>query len=361
MASVANMRHHPALRAALDHADEHGDAVRIDRRTRWGNPFRMGKDGDRAQVIERYRVWLWQRIESGEIALEDLARLNSKVLFCHCHPLPCHGTVLARAASWAQAKLEADTGRSIAAPGAPAPVYAGVGARGTPEPVLARMRDLARVLGERGWRLRTGGAQGADDAFAAAAPSHRREVYIPWRGYNGWDGSACRVLAPDEIEAMRRLAEPHHPAWERCSARVRDLHARNVAVLLGPDLRRPANAVLCWTRNGQDVGGTGMAIRLARHRRIPVLNLAEVDPREAIRRLDAIAAAPAPAPERRQAEAQDAPRPAGPRNRDPGERAGEAARPRPDTSDRDSWPEPGEEEIAARQTRPGGRRRSIRP
>ena len=91
MASVANMRHHPALRAALDRADEHGDAVRIDRRTRWGNPFRMGKDGDRAQVIERYRVWLWQRIESGEIALEDLARLNSKVLFCHCHPLPCHG------------------------------------------------------------------------------------------------------------------------------------------------------------------------------------------------------------------------------------------------------------------------------
>ena len=56
MASVANMRHHPALRAALDRADEHGDAVRIDRRTRWGNPFRLGADGTRADVVERYRA-----------------------------------------------------------------------------------------------------------------------------------------------------------------------------------------------------------------------------------------------------------------------------------------------------------------
>ena len=42
MASVANLRHYPALRAALDRAEEHGDAVRIDRRTRWGSPFSSG-------------------------------------------------------------------------------------------------------------------------------------------------------------------------------------------------------------------------------------------------------------------------------------------------------------------------------
>ena len=71
---------------------------------------------------------------------------------------------------------------------------------------------------------------------------------------------------------------------------MRDLHARNVAVLLGTDLRQPAHAVVCWTRDGQDYGGTGMAIRLALHHRIPVLNLAETDPREALRRLEGIAA-----------------------------------------------------------------------
>jgi len=169
------------------------------------------------------------------------------------------------------------------------PIYAGVGARETPEPVLAHMREIAERLGERGWRLRTGGADGADNAFAAAAPPDRREVIVPWSGYNGWQGSGCRVLTPAEIGAMHPLAEPHHAAWERCAAKVRDLNARNVSVLLGTDLRQPAHAVVCWTRDGQDYGGTGMAIRLALQHRIPVLNLAETDPREALRRLEGIA------------------------------------------------------------------------
>ena len=179
------------------------------------------------------------------------------------------------------------------------PIYAGVGARATPEPVLAHMREIAERLGERGWLLRTGGAAGADSAFAAAAPPDRREVIVPWRGYNGLDtragdtragdGSACRVLTRAEIEAMRPLAEPHHPAWERCAAKVRDLHARNVAVLLGTDLKQPVNAVVCWTQDGRDYGGTGLAIRLAQHHRIPVLNLAELDVRAAMDRLERIA------------------------------------------------------------------------
>ena len=169
------------------------------------------------------------------------------------------------------------------------PIYAGVGARETPEPVLAHMREIAERLGERGWRLRTGGADGADSAFAAAAPPDRREVIVPWSGYNGWQGSACRVLTPAEIGSMHPLAEPHHAAWERCAAKVRDLHARNVAVLLGTDLRQPVQAVVCWTRDGQDYGGTGMAIRLALQHRIPVLNLAEMDMRAAMDRLDGIA------------------------------------------------------------------------
>ena len=41
--------------------------------------------------------------------------------------------------------------RTIAAP--LGPVYAGVGARATPEPVLAHMREIAERLGERGWRV----------------------------------------------------------------------------------------------------------------------------------------------------------------------------------------------------------------
>ena len=169
------------------------------------------------------------------------------------------------------------------------PDYAGVGARKTPGPVLERMRDLAKDLAGRGWHLRTGGARGADDAFARAVPAGRRTVFIPWRGYSGWDDSEAHALTTGELEALREAAAAHHPAWQRCAARVRDLHARNVAILMGADMREPVNAMVCWTDSGRIQGGTGMAIRLARHYRIPVLNLATLDVREAMDRLDGIA------------------------------------------------------------------------
>ena len=105
MADVANMKHRPDLVRLLNGGESHAGVVRIDRRTRWGNRFRIGPDGGRAEVIELYRRELWRRIRAGEIALDDLAALNSKTLLCHCHPLPCHGDVLARAAAWAAARL----------------------------------------------------------------------------------------------------------------------------------------------------------------------------------------------------------------------------------------------------------------
>ena len=45
MASVVNLRDRPDLRVALDGAEEQGETVRIDRRTRWGNPFLIGRHG----------------------------------------------------------------------------------------------------------------------------------------------------------------------------------------------------------------------------------------------------------------------------------------------------------------------------
>ena len=79
------------------------DAIRIDRRTRWGNPFRIGPDGTREDVISKYRDHLWNSIRTGEISKDDLAELHGKNLACHCAPQPCHGDVLASAAAWANA------------------------------------------------------------------------------------------------------------------------------------------------------------------------------------------------------------------------------------------------------------------
>ena len=110
MDAVINLRHEPQLRDVFEHAPVHDNTVLIDRRTRWGNTFRIGPDGTRRQVVAQYRAYLWCRIRSGVVTLEDLAALDGRRLACWCHPLPCHGHVLARAAAWAAAALAARRG-----------------------------------------------------------------------------------------------------------------------------------------------------------------------------------------------------------------------------------------------------------
>ena len=105
MSAVINLRHEPRLREEFEFAQVIDNTVLIDRRTKWGNPFRIGKGQDREQAVALYRADLWRRIRAGEIALEELAELESCWLACWCDPEPCHGHVLERAAAWAARAL----------------------------------------------------------------------------------------------------------------------------------------------------------------------------------------------------------------------------------------------------------------
>ncbi|MEI7610091.1 MAG: DUF4326 domain-containing protein [Rhodospirillaceae bacterium] len=84
------------------------NAVPITRPGPWGNPFVIGRDGDREAVIARYRSWLWESIRTGVVRLEDLAALHGCQLVCVCKPLSCHGDVLEAAAAWAAGEGGAD-------------------------------------------------------------------------------------------------------------------------------------------------------------------------------------------------------------------------------------------------------------
>ena len=96
----------PEMNARTEREYLDDDAVTITRPSQWGNPYILGIDGDRDTVIARYRVWLWDRIKSGEISLEELAALHGRQLVCICKPKPCHGDVLEAAAEWAFRQLE---------------------------------------------------------------------------------------------------------------------------------------------------------------------------------------------------------------------------------------------------------------
>lgn len=70
--------------------------VYIGRGGKWGNPFVIGIDGNRAEVIAKYEAWL-----RGNPALMAAAKreLKGQDLVCWCAPRPCHGDVLERIAN----------------------------------------------------------------------------------------------------------------------------------------------------------------------------------------------------------------------------------------------------------------------
>lgn len=75
--------------------------VLVDRSTSWGNPYRIGKDGSRAEVIALYRQHLWQRIQSGDLDKRQLQALAGRDLACWCAPAACHAEVIRSAVRWA--------------------------------------------------------------------------------------------------------------------------------------------------------------------------------------------------------------------------------------------------------------------
>lgn len=95
-----------------------------------------------------------------------------------------------------------------------------------------------------------------------------KEIYLPWRRFNDHPSS---YHAP--LDEAYHIAALHHPAWERLGPGTKRLMARNIHQILGPSLKDPSKFVLCWTKGGQTIGGTGQAIRLAESLGVPVFNM----------------------------------------------------------------------------------------
>jgi len=64
--------------------------VYIGRPEKWGNPFTIGKDGTREEVVAKYEHWIKKQPE----LMSALRELRGKILGCWCAPKLCHGDVL---------------------------------------------------------------------------------------------------------------------------------------------------------------------------------------------------------------------------------------------------------------------------
>ena len=76
------------------HAGVPAGAVYIGRGSKWGNPFRIGPDGDRVAVIAQYERWLADQHH----LLRALDELRGRDLVCFCAPrrLPRRSAAAAR-------------------------------------------------------------------------------------------------------------------------------------------------------------------------------------------------------------------------------------------------------------------------
>jgi hypothetical protein len=135
-------------------------------------------------------------------------------------------------------------------------IYSGIGSRLTPIDVLGMMTNIASKLDNLGYILRSGAAKGADSAFELG--STNKEIF---------KAENCTS------EAMK-LSRQFHPAWHKLDAYAKRLHGRNSLIILGKYLNDPVDFIILWTPNGLEVGGSGQAMRIATHFKIPMFNLA---------------------------------------------------------------------------------------
>lgn len=78
------------------HNDAPTGSVYIGRGSPWGNPFAIGDDGDRDEVIRKFD----EHIHSNDDLLSRVKKeLAGKNLVCFCYPKPCHGDILSRIAN----------------------------------------------------------------------------------------------------------------------------------------------------------------------------------------------------------------------------------------------------------------------
>lgn len=70
------------------------DVLWVGRPSIFGNPFVIGKDGTREEVIEKYKKYITTRPD----ILKLIPTLKNRKIGCVCKPLACHADILAELA-----------------------------------------------------------------------------------------------------------------------------------------------------------------------------------------------------------------------------------------------------------------------
>lgn len=77
------------------HCKKEAYDVYVGRPSQWGNPFVVGVDGTRSEVIRKHAEWIVTQPD----LMARIHELRGKRLGCWCSPKTCHGDILAKLAN----------------------------------------------------------------------------------------------------------------------------------------------------------------------------------------------------------------------------------------------------------------------
>ena len=168
-------------------------------------------------------------------------------------------------------------------------IYAGIGSREIDSEIESLIFRIGKSLGKEGWTLYSGGAIGCDFTFEKGCDESKgsKRIFLPWKNFgNKWDRNShyLDVDSPSEeaIEMVKKIAMDEYP--EEYAYIKKDwnwkLLGRNMHQILGHNLKKPVNSVVCYTKNAEDVGGTRWALRIARKYNVPIYNLGKKETKE---------------------------------------------------------------------------------
>ena len=116
----------------------------------------------------------------------------------------------------------------------------------------------------------------------------KKEIYLPWRNFNNNESELYKIKPQ-----AAKLASEIHPIFNKLTYPSKKLHARNMYQVLGYDLNKPSDILVCWTKDGCNsektatlaTGGTRSAIVLADRCKIPIFNVKNDDDYEKLLKL----------------------------------------------------------------------------
>ncbi len=166
-------------------------------------------------------------------------------------------------------------------------IYTGIGSRAEtlPDDIKQEFIFIGRRFAERGWTLRSGGADGADSAFewgcGLSATPASKEIFLPWKGFN--NNPSPFYITDENKDDLFEIASKIYPSWNYVKEPIKLLHARNVQQVLGEKPRESliTDFIVCWTnRPDGEARGTGFAMVMAKLRNIPVYNFYKPEERQ---------------------------------------------------------------------------------